>query len=82
MTLDKRIVVLAAAALALGFAAPAFAQGKKSGFASSSTQGSGGKTNTSANPSNQGQTTVTGPKGQVKQGKDANTTTSLPGRFR
>jgi len=37
---------------------------------------------TNANPDNQGQTTITGPRGQVKQGKDANTTVDLPGSGR
>ena len=72
----------ASAAVALALSAPAFAAGQKNGFASVSTQGSGGKTNTSANPSNQGQTTVSGPRGQVKQGKTANTTVDLPGKAR
>ena len=86
--MKKTIAIASAAALALALGAPAYAAGKKTGFAtdSSSTQGSGGKTNTSANPSNQGQTTTTvsGPKGQVKQGKTANTTTTtdLPGKNR
>ena len=75
------LAVTAAAALAFA-ASPTFAAGQKKGFASISTQGSGGKTNTSANPSNQGQTTVTGPRGQVKQGKTANTTVDLPGKAR
>lgn len=73
---------LAAVALAVAIAGPAGAQGKKLGFASESTQGMGGKTVENANPDNQGQLTVTGPKGQVKQGKTANTTVSLPGRNR
>jgi hypothetical protein len=76
-------IVAASAALALAFAsAPAFAAGQKKGFDAVSTQGSGGKTNTNANPLNQGQTTVTGPHGQVKQGKTANTSTDLPGKAR
>jgi hypothetical protein len=77
----KKILAVSAA-LALVFATPAVAAGQKKGFDSISTQGSGGKTNTNANPSNQGQTTVTGPHGQVKQGKTANTTTDLPGKAR
>ena len=74
------IAASAAVALALGMTAPAFAQGKKSGFSSTSTQGSSGKPARSND--NQGTTTVTGPKGQVKQGKTANTTVDLPGRNR
>jgi hypothetical protein len=79
--MKKLLVTSAALALALAVS-PTFAAGQKKGFDSVSTQGSGGKTNTNANPSNQGQTTVTGPHGQVKQGKTANTTTDLPGKAR
>ncbi len=78
--MTKLFATTAAVALALAVASPAFAAGKKSGFASESTQGSSGKPAKSND--NQGTTTVTGPKGQVKQGKTANTTTDLPGKNR
>ena len=78
----KLLSITAAAALAVATVTPVFAAGNKTGFSSTSTQGSGGKTNTNANPDNQGQTTITGPRGQVKQGKDANTTVDLPGSSR
>ena len=59
----------------------------KKGFATESTvtQGSGGKTNLSANPANQGTTTVTttGPSGALKNDKttpNQTTSTNLPGR--
>ena len=80
--MNKLLTVIAASALALATTVPTFAAGKKAGFDSTSTQGSGGKTNTNANPANEGQTTITGPHGQVKQGKDANTTVDLPGNGR
>jgi hypothetical protein len=50
-------------------------------FASTSTQGNSGKTNTNANPDNKGQVTTTGPKGQLKQGKTScnNCTSTGPG---
>ena len=80
--MSKLLTVMAAAALVLTTAGPTFAAGKKAGFDSSSTQGAGGKTNTNANPANEGQTTISGPHGQVKQGKDANTTVNLPGNGR
>jgi hypothetical protein len=74
---------------ALAFAAPAFAQGEKVGFGEEqeTTQGSGGKENTNANPENEGQTetTTTGPRGQLKQDNvDCNncetTVTDRPGK--
>lgn len=75
-----KTLFIAAAALGLVLAAgPSIAAGNKTGFSTTSTQGSSGKTNTSANPANQGQTIVSGPNGQVKQGKTANTTTTGPG---
>jgi hypothetical protein len=77
-----KTLVVVAASLLLALSTPSFAAGKKSGFSSTSTQGAGGHTNTNANPSNEGQTTITGPRGQVKQGKTANTTVDLPGNGR
>jgi hypothetical protein len=73
--MKKLIIASAALGFALGMAAPAFAK-----FASVSTQGSSGKPAKSND--NQGTTTVTGPKGQVKQGKTANTSVDLPGNNR
>ena len=74
------IVASAAVALALAVSAPSFAAGKKSGFDTIATQGASGKpANTNNSTSSQGDTTVVGPKGQVKQGKTANTTVSGPG---
>ncbi len=75
--MKKLIVASAAVALALGMSAPAFA---KTGYSqtTTSTQGSSGKPAKLNN--NQGTTdvtvTTTGPYGQVKQGKSANTTTT------
>jgi hypothetical protein len=67
--------------LAVALASPAFAAGKKSGFDTTATQGSSGKlANTQNSTKSQGDTVVSGPYGQVKQGKDANTTTSGPGK--
>ena len=72
-----KTLILATAALAL-ITAPAFA--KMNGFSTTSTQGaSGHPANTNNSTSSQGDTTTTGPYGQVKQGKSANTTTSVPG---
>ena len=71
----------AAVVLAVAVASPALAAGKKSGFDTTATQGSSGKpANTQNSPKSQGDTVVSGPHGQVKQGKDANTTISGPGR--
>jgi hypothetical protein len=85
LTLTAGAAVLAAFALT----APAFAQGNKSGFGSSftATQGSSGRmANTRNSTRSQGDavTTVSGPRGQIKQGKTANTTTTTsgPGRSR
>lgn len=72
-------------------ASPAVAQGKKLGFdeETTSTQGNGGRTNTNANPDNEGQTVeeTTGPKGQLMNGNtDCNNCESevvdLPGKNR
>jgi hypothetical protein len=89
----KAILATSAALLAVAaFAGTASAQitsGKKNGFGSTftATQGSSGKTaNTRNSTKSQGDTTttVTGPRGQIKQGKTANTTTTTsgPGRSR
>ena len=83
----NRIMIGAASLAALALAMPAAAQitsGKKSGFAYTytATQGSSGKTaNTRNSTRSQGDTvtTVSGPRGQVKQGKTANTTTTTSG---
>ena len=83
----NRIMMGAAALAALALALPAAAQttsGKKSGFAYTytATQGSSGKpANTRNSPRSRGDTvtTVYGPRGQVKQGKTANTTTTTSG---
>lgn len=80
--MKKLLASTAVIAVALAMTSPASFAGQKKGFASTSTQGSGGKENPNANPSNQGQTTITGPKGQVKQGKTANTTVDKPGAKR
>lgn len=87
METPVRIAVVFAAAMLAWFAAPALAAGQKTGFATTSTttQGNSGKTDDSANPDNQGLvTTISGPYGQVKQGKTANTTTTCdePGHYR
>ena len=74
-----KTLIIATAAIAL-ISAPAFAA--KNGFTSTTTttQGSSGHpANTKNSTSSQGDTTTTGPYGQVKQGKSANTTTSGPG---
>ena len=71
----------AIAIIAIAIASPAFAAGKKSGFDTTATQGSSGKpANTKNSTKSQGDTVVSGPHGQVKQGKDANTTSSGPGK--
>lgn len=80
--MKKFLAVTASAALALMISAPSFAAGAKKGFDTTVTQGSGGKTNTNANPDNSGTTTVSGPKGQLQNGKTANTTVDLPGNGR
>jgi hypothetical protein len=80
--MTKLLATAAALALAFAMGSPAFAAGKKTGFDTEATQGSGGKTNESANPENEGQTIISGPHGQVKQGKTANTTVDLPGKNR
>ena len=90
--MNKLIISGAAALAALAFTVPAAAQttsGKKTGFGYTytATQGSSGKTaNTRNSPRSQGDSTVTvtGPRGQIKQGKTANTTTTTsgPGRKR
>ena len=72
--------ILAAAVVAALIASPALAAGKKSGFETIATQGASGKpANTKNSTTAQGDTTVVGPKGQVKQDKTANTTVSGPG---
>ena len=78
----KKVLTLSMAiALALAAASPGFAAGKKTGFASDGGQGNLSNDN-SANEPNTGTTEITGPHGQVKQGKTANTTIDLPGRNR
>jgi hypothetical protein len=76
------LAITAAAFLVAGSAEPSFAQQKK-GFATQTTQGNSGKT-AKAGATNQGLKTVTGPKGQVKQGNTTcnNCTQDLPGRNR
>jgi uncharacterized low-complexity protein len=79
--MKKLVIASATVALALGMSAPSFAAGKKSGFDTIATQGSSGKpANTQNSTKSQGDTTVVGPYGQVKQGKSANTTSSGPGK--
>lgn len=87
----KRTVLLgAASAFVLSMVAftPMTAHAKQGfGTETTSTQGSGGKTNTSTNPDNQGQTTTTttGPSGALKNDKSTpnqTTSTSLPGKSR
>ena len=94
--MTKLLSTIAALALAVAVAHPAFAAGKKVGFGqetdTSATQGSGGQTNESANPENEGQTIIieetTGPRGQLKQDDtscnncETTTTTDLPGKNR
>ena len=80
--MTKLFTTVAALALAVAVSNPAFAAGKKTGFDREASQGSGGQTNDSANPENEGQLIIEGPHGQVKQGKDANTTFDLPGKSR
>ena len=94
--MTKLFATAAALALAAAVANPAFAAGKKVGFGeetdTSATQGSGGQTNESANPENEGQTIIveetTGPRGQLKQGStecnncETTTTVDLPGKNR
>jgi hypothetical protein len=45
---------------------------------SESTQGNSGKENLNANPNNEGQTTTTGPKGQIKQDDKCHNCTESP----
>ena len=92
----KLLTTVAAVALAVAVANPAFAAGKKTGFGeetdTSATQGSGGQINESANPENEGQLIIieetTGPRGQLKQDNttcqtcETTTTTDLPGKNR
>lgn len=79
--MKKIIIASAAAGLVLALSVPSFAAGNKAGFATIATQGASGKpANTKNSTSSQGDTTVVGPKGQVKQDKTANTTTSGPGK--
>ena len=87
-TLTAGAAILAAVAFA-GTASAQITSGKKNGFGYTytATQGSSGKTaNTRNSTKSQGDTTttVTGPRGQIKQGKTANTTTTTsgPGRSR
>ena len=72
------IATAAAAALVAALAGPALAAGKKSGFDTIATQGQSGHL---AKPgaTNQGIKTTSGPHGQVKQGRTANTTATGPG---
>ena len=79
--MNKILAVTAAVALALTVANPAFAAGKKTGFSTDSGQGNLSNESGQGGP-NAGTTTISGPKGQVKQGKTANTTVDLPGRNR
>jgi hypothetical protein len=84
LTLTAGAAMLAAVAFAGSAAAQITTSGKKNGFGSTftATQGSSGKTaNTRNSPRSQGDTTVTvtGPRGQIKQGKTANTTTTTSG---
>jgi hypothetical protein len=81
--------LLAVAAFATSASAQITTSGKKSGFGTTftATQGSSGQAANTRNSSrSQGDTTVTvaGPRGQIKQGKTANTTTTTsgPGRNR
>jgi hypothetical protein len=82
----RYLLIPLAVTVGLFFAAqdPAWAQGKKSGFDRESGQGAKSKENTNANPNNQGQTTIEGPHGQIKQGNTDcnNCTQDLPGRNR
>ena len=79
--MNKFILTAAALALSVSASSPAFSAGKKTGFATTATQGASGKpANTTNSTKSQGDTTVVGPKGQVMQGKTANTTTSGPGK--
>ena len=79
--MKKLIIASTAVGLALALSGPSLAAGKKSGFETIATQGASGKpANTKNSTSSQGDTTVSGPYGQVKQGKSANTTSSGPGK--
>ena len=79
--MNKLIIASAALGVALALSGPSFAAGKKSGLDTIATQGASGKpANTHNSTKSQGDTTVSGPHGQVKQGKTANTTTSGPGK--
>jgi hypothetical protein len=78
----KVTATLGALAIAsVGFASGAQANNGFDSNTSPPTQGNSGKTNENANPDNSGTqtTTTTGPHGQLKQGKDANTTTVTTG---
>ena len=79
--MTKLIATAAAIALALAMGSPAFAAGKKTGFDTESGQGNLSNDNSQNDP-NAGTATISGPHGQVKQGKTANTTIDLPGKNR
>ena len=79
--MTKLLSTVAALALAVAVTNPAFAAGKKSGFDSDSGQGNLSNDSGQGGP-NAGTTEISGPHGQIKQGKTANTTIDLPGQNR
>ena len=79
--MTKLLSTIAALALAVAVANPAFAAGKKTGFDTDTGQGNLSN-DSSQNEPNAGTAEISGPHGQVKQGKTANTTVDLPGKNR
>ena len=75
------LTATAAVVLALSFATAGMAAGKKNGFDTDSGQGNLGNDGSQNDP-NPGTALISGPHGQVKQGKDANTPVDLPGAKR
>ena len=77
-----KTILIAAAALAVAVAAPAFAQGKKTGFATTTVNTTGGSTKFNPNASTSSTTTVTttGPKGQLQTGGTANVSSGQTNR--
>jgi hypothetical protein len=84
-SMKKLSGILAAVAL-LALACPVLAQdnGRHEGFSEESGQGNTDNDNQNANPDNEGQTTLSGPKGQVDKGNTDcnNCELDLPGKNR
>jgi hypothetical protein len=80
----KSLAVALAATLMMSSFSIAEAQGNKTGFSDKSGQGNLDNQNSNAKPGNQGETSVSGPKGQIDKGNtDCNNCSSdLPGANR